>query len=89
MEIYSPKSNHPDKFRKNTLSHSVQVSKKAVFEIETREKRKEEKAVVKPKQKNRLSLMERLKLKFYERMRVFFDFEDRYEEEKKEHEWNL
>jgi len=85
MEIYSPKAQKADNFKKNTIrknegiminSKSTLTSPTIIFEFD------EEPAINKtPKQSFVTSMFDYMKLRFYSRMKVFFDFEDRIKEE--------
>jgi hypothetical protein len=87
MEIYSPKAKKPDNFKKNTLRNSdIMISSKStlkgrtvIFEID---KESQKKSVTKQSLIN--SMFDYIKLKFYNRMKVFFDYEDRIKEKTSE-----
>ncbi|MGD0710440.1 MAG: hypothetical protein ABR968_04605 [Bacteroidales bacterium] len=84
MEVYSPKAQKPDNFKKNTLrkkdvvminSKSTLTSRTVTFEID-----KETQKNNIPKHSFMTSMFDYLKLKFYNRMKTFFDYEDRFKE---------
>jgi len=87
MEIYSPGVKKTDTFRKNTMKEKVMVNSKGsfpgttvVFELKKERKRKNEPKL--KKQRVFVSMLDFLKIRFYERMKVFFDYEDRYNKER-------
>ncbi len=80
MELYSPKSKNPVSFKKNTIRGDVIINKKGearrteiVFDLKKKERKKDKETLI-------ISYFDFLKVKFYERMKVFFDYEDRYKE---------
>jgi hypothetical protein len=86
MMIYSPKAQNPDVFKKNTVKNKITYSHKVVtsgttIEFENIKKESEEKddgLVIKRNPLNRLCTY--MKDQFYNRMKVFFEFEDKYRE---------
>jgi|GEM_PF-2165199 len=86
MEIYSPKAKKADTFRKNTMRkpEEIMVNRKGnsigstiIFELN---EEKKEKAIPKTKRENIfVSMGDFLKLRFYERMKVFFESEGKDE----------
>lgn len=86
MNIYSPKAQKPEVFRKNTIKNQVTYSRKiaaagSVIEFETNEE-ETEKSII--KRRNPVTrFFDFIKDLFYERMKAFFDFEDRYGEKSK------
>jgi hypothetical protein len=86
MELYSPKAKKADTFRKNTIRKpdEIMVNRKGnstgstiIFELK---EEKKEKVIPKPKKKNLfISMGDFLKLRFYERMKVFFESEGKDE----------
>lgn len=85
MEVYSPKAQKPDNFKKNTMrkqsgevminSKPTMIGRTVVFELD-----KESPKSNAPKNNLMNAMFDYLKLKFYNRMRVFFDYEDRFKE---------
>jgi hypothetical protein len=94
MNIYSPKSQKPDVFKKNTIKNQVTYSRKiattgSVIEFELKEDKKPA-DTMKSGEKRRdpfTRLFDYLKDSFYERMKVFFDFEDKYKDKSKTFEF--
>ena len=86
MEIYSPKAKKADNFRRNTIkkSEGIMVNRKGnstgttiIFELK---EVKKEKAKPKPQRRNLfISIGDFLKLRFYERMKTFFESEGKDE----------
>lgn len=86
MIIYSPKSQKPDVFKKNTVKNYVNYNRKIAttgtvieFEMNTQQ----EKNINTNDRKRKYPFtrfFDLLKDRFYERMKVFFDFEDKYKE---------
>lgn len=86
MELYSPKAKKADTFRKNTMRkpEEIMVNRKGnstgstiIFELKEEKKKK---ALPKPKRRNLfVSMGDFLKLRFYERMKVFFESEEKDE----------
>lgn len=86
MDIYSPKFQKPYNFNKNTIKEKVNIHKKSnstnigttiIFEFEEKKSPKD----TKNEKKN--FIMEKidfLKSKFYERMKMFFDYEEKSKE---------
>jgi len=83
MEVYSPKSQKADNFKKNTLrKNDIMINNKStltgrtvIFEMEN-----EDHKINIRKCSLVTSMFDFLKLKFYDRMKVFFDYEDRFKE---------
>jgi hypothetical protein len=86
MELYSPKAKKADNFRKNTIKKPGEIivngkgnsiGTTIIFEVKKAEKEKE-----KPKLQRKnlfISIGDFLKLRFYERMKTFFDSEGKDE----------
>lgn len=86
MIIYSPKSQKPDVFKKNTVKNYVTYNRKIAttgsvieFEMNT-EQEKNIKTIDRKRKDPFIRFFDFLKDRFYERMKVFFDFEDKYKE---------
>lgn len=80
MDLYSPKAQKPVSFKKNTIKSDVITNKKGevqgseiVFELKEKKRKKDKETMT-------VSFFDFLKVKFYERMKVFFDYEDKYNE---------
>ncbi|MFA4852175.1 MAG: hypothetical protein WC599_06620 [Bacteroidales bacterium] len=80
MDLYSPKSQKPVSFKKNTIKSDVITNKKGkvhgseiVFELKEKGGGEDKETLI-------VSFFDFLKVKFYERMKVFFDYEDKYKE---------
>jgi len=79
MDLYSPnKAQKPVSFKKNTIRSDVATNKKEVhgkivFELKEKERKKDKETLI-------ISFFDFLKVKFYERMKVFFDYEDKHKE---------
>ncbi len=86
MEIYSPKAQTPDNFKKNTLRNKevLKINSKATLTGKTIEFNldKEISQNIIPRHNTINSMFDYLKLKFYNRMKVFFDYEDKLKAEK-------
>ena len=86
MIIYSPKSQNPDVFKKNTIKNQATYNRKiatagTVIEFERVTAQDRETKTSFPKRKVTLTrFFDFLKDRFYEKMKVFFDFEDKYRE---------
>ena len=81
MEIYSPKSQKSVSFTKNTVKGDVMISKKGeIRKTEITIDSKKENEPKKNKEIPGVSFFDFLKVKFYNRMKVFFDYEDKYTE---------
>ncbi|MFH0865689.1 MAG: hypothetical protein V1904_05815 [Bacteroidota bacterium] len=86
MIIYSPKSQNPDVFKKNTIKNQVTYNRKiatagSVIEFERITEKERKTKTFSPKRKDTFGrFFNFLKDRFYERMKVFFDFEDKYRE---------
>jgi hypothetical protein len=86
MEIYSPKSQKADNFKKNTLKNKdIMINSKAIlngrtiiFELNDEEQKKKS-----SKSNMVISMIDFLKLNFYNRMKLFFDYEDKIKESTK------
>jgi hypothetical protein len=86
MDIYSPKSQKTCNFKKNTMKGNVNINYKTnsmkeesaiIFEFEKMDNQKENKN----EKKNFISeKLDFFKLKFYERMKLFFDYEEKSKE---------
>lgn len=86
MELYSPKAKKADTFRKNTMRKPEEIIENRkgnstgstiIFELK---EEKKEKVLPKPKRRNLfVSMGDFLKLRFYERMKVFFESEEKDE----------
>ena len=81
MDLYSPKSNDPNNFRKNTMRENVPETHKKgltgttiVFEMANDNRRNN---YPKENKKPDVSLIDHLRQKFYERMKLFFDSEEK------------
>lgn len=82
MEIYSPKAQKPDNFKKNTMrkkegfmitSKATLTGRTVVFEMD------KDNSIKNIHRQNLVtSMFDFLKLKFYNRMKVFFDYEDKF-----------
>jgi hypothetical protein len=88
MDIYSPKSQKPENFKRNTRKETVNISRKPtanstgrtyVFDISENKK-----TIGKPiRKKKNISIFDLMKTRFYERMKVFFESDDKYKEKVK------
>jgi len=82
MDIYSPKAQKPENFRNNTVknNNSINVNKKATLKDSTINFEMNEKAE-KPnlkKQKSHILTLDLIKMKFYDKLKTFFEYEERY-----------
>jgi len=86
MEIYSPKAQKPDNFKKNTLRKKevIMINSKATLTGRTVVFEMDKDNSIKNIHRQTIvsSMFDYLKLKFYNRMKVFFDYEDKLRERK-------
>jgi hypothetical protein len=83
MEIYSPKSQTPDNFKKNTMKkNGIMVNRKSTLTGSTFEFELENKNQKVDIQKHNIAntMFDFLKMRFYNRMKVYFDYEDKMKE---------
>ncbi|NTW31953.1 MAG: hypothetical protein HGB12_04905 [Bacteroidetes bacterium] len=69
MDIYSPKSKNPENFKKNTIKGEIFRSE-IVFELNDKQRNINI-------DNNKVSMFDTLKVKFYDRMALFFDYEQK------------
>jgi len=87
MELYSPKAQKPENFRKNKVKiSSVNVNTKStltdrtvIFEMKENVGRSNSK-----KRKADISILDALKMKFYEKLKIFFEYEEKFKEKENE-----
>jgi hypothetical protein len=84
MEIYSPKAQKPDNFKKNTLRKKevLMINRKSTLTGKTIEFKIDKEIFQNniPRHNIVNSIFDYLKLMFYNRMKVFFDYEDKVKE---------
>lgn len=86
MNIYSPKAQKPEIFKKNTVKNQVTYNRKitaagSVIEFEMKSEADE---ISEVKRENLVvRFFNFIRDLFYEKMKLFFDFEDRYREKSK------
>ncbi len=79
MNLYSPKVQNPENFKKNTIknNYSVNVNKKAalatgrtvIFEMNKKGSKSDSK-------KKHIPILDLLKVKIYEKLKIFFEYEE-------------
>ena len=84
--MYSPKAQNPEVFKKNTIKNQVTFSRKVVALGSTIEFESKHEETVSDDNKKEVKgnpldrFFDFMKDQFYNRMKVFFEFEDKYRE---------